>query len=119
MWISLFFYVPYICFKIPHQKEGGTEDMMDKLDFQITRIGEGRISVEIYFKVGELVKELLGILYFEKAKRTYNRKPIGMDQWACVDAKVEGLYTKDGGITPKQIVAHAYELVKKFNEQNP
>lgn len=87
--------------------------MMDKLDFQITRIDEGRIRVEIYFVVGEVVKELLGILYFEKAKRSFNRKPVGMDQWVCVDAKVEGLYTKDGGITPKQIVARCYELIKQ------
>lgn len=87
---------------------------MDKLSFEITRMDPERICVEVYFKG---VGELLGILYFERAKRSYNRKPIGMNQWACVDAKVEGLYTKDGGITPKQIVAHCYDLVKRFNEE--
>ena len=85
---------------------------MENIVFEIQKI-EDRLSVEVYFKMGETVKEFMGILYFEKAKRSFNRKPIGMDAWACVDAKVEGLYTKDGGITPKQIVARAYEEIKR------
>ena len=76
---------------------------MDKLSYDITLITPERISVEVLFKVGELT-ESLGILYFEKAKRGYVRKPIGLNSWACVDAKVEGLYTKDESITPAQII---------------
>ena len=77
---------------------------MDKLSYDITLITPERISVEVLFKVGEIT-ESLGILYFEKAKRGYVRKPIGLNSWACVDAKVEGLYTKDESITPAQIIS--------------
>jgi len=85
---------------------------MKDLVYEIQKIDD-RLSVEVYFKMGENLKEFLGILYFEKAKKAFQRKPIGMDAWACVDAKVEGLYTKDGGITPKQIVKEAYEKIKE------
>ena len=71
---------------------------MDKLSYDITLITAERISVEVLFNVGKLT-ESLGILYFEKAKRGYVRKPIGLNSWACVDAKVEGLYTKDESLT--------------------
>ncbi len=79
---------------------------MTKLQYDITQITPERVSVEILFKVGELT-ESLGILYFEKAKRGYVRKPIGMNSWACVDASVEGLYTKDESITPTEIISEA------------
>lgn len=84
---------------------------MDKLSFELTLITPDRISVEVSFKLGEL-QEHLGILYFEKAKTGFVRKPIGLDAWACVDAKVEGLYTKDESITPKMIVERARELIR-------
>ena len=85
---------------------------MENIVYEIQKI-EDRLSVEVYFKLGDHLKEFLGILYFEKAKRSFNRKPVGMDAWACVDAKVEGLYTKDKSITPKQIVSEAYEQIKR------
>ena len=78
--------------------------VMDKLSYDITLIAPDRISVEVLFNIGKLT-ESLGILYFEKAKRGYVRKPIGLNAWACVDAKVEGLYTKDESITPAQIIS--------------
>ncbi len=84
---------------------------MDKLSFDITLITSDRISVEVCFNIGAL-KEHLGILYFEKAKRGYVRKPIGLDAWACVDAKVEGLYSKDESITPTQIVEMCRERIR-------
>ena len=55
----------------------------------------------------------LGTLYFEKAKRAFTNKPVGMNSWACVDAKVEGLYVVGGeNITPKDIVAHCQLLLR-------
>lgn len=86
---------------------------MGEISYNIERIDSERIRVEVYFKVGEMIVETLGILYFERAKRSFNRKPVGMNQWICVDAKVEGLYTKDEGITPKQIVAKCYDLIRE------
>jgi len=54
----------------------------------------------------------MGVLYFERAKKSFSRKPIGLNEWACVDAKVEGLYTVDEKITPKDIVDHCQGLIK-------
>ena len=86
---------------------------MGEIGYNIEKMDPNRIRVEVYFRVESVYVETLGILYFEKAKRSFNRKPVGMDQWACVDAKVEGLYTKDEGITPKQIVQECYRLIKE------
>ena len=83
--------------------ESPNVDTSAKLSYDITLITPERLSVEVLFKVGNLT-ESLGILYFEKAKRGYVRKPIGLNSWACVDAKVEGLYTKDESFTPAQII---------------
>jgi hemolysin-activating ACP:hemolysin acyltransferase len=56
----------------------------------------------------------LGTLYFEKAKRTFQRKPIGMNAWACIDAKIEGLYVHGGEhITPKDMVRKCQDLIRE------
>lgn len=109
MWITLFFYVPKLYIMGPQPK--GVVSM-DNLSFDITKMDSDRLRVEVYYKVGELVTELLGILYFEKAKKSFNTKPIGMDKWLCVDAKVEGLYTKDEAITPTKMIALCYDKIK-------
>jgi hypothetical protein len=46
----------------------------------------------------------VGVLFFERAKKTFTSKPISMNQWTCVDAKVrENIYIA-GDITPKELV---------------
>jgi hypothetical protein len=84
----------------------------DKLSFIVERIDEGRIRVEVNF-VDDGLCISLGILYFERAKRSFNRKPVGMDAWLCVDAKVEGLYERDNTTTPQQIVARCYDEIRR------
>jgi hypothetical protein len=86
---------------------------MDKLYFEVTKMDMDRVRVEVYYKISDTLKEFMGIMYYEKAKKSFNRKPVGMDAWACVDAKVEGLYTKDESITPKQIVSEGYNRIKQ------
>lgn len=54
----------------------------------------------------------LGSLYYEKAKKTFNRKPIGMNAWGCVDAKIEGLYEADENITPTVIMNKCQEVIR-------
>ena len=55
----------------------------------------------------------VGSLYFEKAKRGFNRKPIGMDAWVCVDAKIERLYeVSNYEIIPKEIVEVCQKMIK-------
>ena len=69
---------------------------------------EERIRFIISFKEQEV-----GSLYFEKAKRGFNRKPIGMDAWVCVDAKIERLYeVSDYEVFPKHIVETCQKMIK-------
>lgn len=87
--------------------------MIENFIFEVSKVDDNRIRVEVYYKFSDILKEFMGIMYYEKAKRSFNRKPVGMDAWACVDAKVEGLYTKDKAITPSQIVTEGYMQIKR------
>ena len=90
------------------------EYTVDTLSYDLNEIEEGRIRIVV--KLNEEVE--LGTLYFERAKKTFQRKPIGMDAWACVDAKVEGLYVYGGdNITPKDIVAKCQSLISSWSKR--
>jgi hypothetical protein len=54
----------------------------------------------------------LGSLYYEKAKRTFQRKPISMGSWACVDAKIEGLYEAGIDITPTEVMVQCQQEIR-------
>ena len=89
-----------------------TNYTVDDLTYQVDQIEEGRIRIIV--SLNEEVE--LGSLYFERAKKTFNRKPIGMNAWACVDAKVEGLYVYGGdNITPKDIVNKCQQLISSLS----
>ena len=69
---------------------------------------EERIRFIISFKEQEV-----GSLYFEKAKKGFTNKPLSMDAWVCVDAKIERLYEVSGyEITPKEIVETCQKMIK-------
>ena len=80
---------------------------MDNLSYTISPLEEGRIRIVIMLNDIEL-----GSLYYEKAKKTFNRKPIGMNAWGCVDAKIEGLYEADENITPTEVMNKCQELIR-------
>jgi len=78
------------------------------LTYDIFQLDEMKTRIVI-----SLYEKELGTLYFEKAKRAFTNKPVGMNSWACVDAKVEGLYVVGGeDITPKDIVAYCQQLLR-------
>ena len=90
------------------------EYTVDTLSYDLNEIEEGRIRIVV--SLNDEVE--LGTLYFEKAKKMFQRKPIGMDAWACVDAKVEGLYVVGGdNITPKDIVAKCQSLISSWSKR--
>ena len=69
---------------------------------------EDRIRFIISFNEQEV-----GSLYFEKAKRGFVNKPVSMDAWVCVDAKIERLYeVSDYEIFPKEIVEVCQKMIK-------
>ena len=75
---------------------------MDKMDNDIIRF------------IISFNEEEVGSLYFEKAKRGFNRKPIGMDAWVCVDAKIERLYeVSDYEVFPKEIVEVCQKMIRE------
>ena len=58
-------------------------------------------------------EEEVGSLYFEKAKKGFTNKPVSMDAWVCVDAKIERLYeVSDYEIFPKDIVEVCQKIIK-------
>ena len=84
---------------------------VDNLVYELSPMDEGVIRIVVLS--GD--QEELGSLYFERAKKTFQRKPIGMDAWGCVDAKIERLYEYGGdNITPKDIVGKCQELIKEY-----
>jgi hypothetical protein len=84
---------------------------VDNLVYELSPMDEGVIRIVVLS--GD--QEELGSLYFERAKKIFQRKPIGMDAWGCVDAKIEGLYEYGGdNITPKDIMGKCQELIKEY-----
>jgi hypothetical protein len=80
------------------------EDFVYKMDV----IEEGRIRFIVSLNEVEM-----GSLYFEKAKKGFTNKPVSMDAWVCVDAKIEKLYeVSEYDITPKQIVEVCQKMIK-------
>jgi hypothetical protein len=81
---------------------------MDNLSYTISPLEGDRLRIVIMLNDIEL-----GSLYYEKAKKTFNRKPIGMNAWGCVDAKIEGLYEADENITPTEVMNKCQELIRQ------
>ena len=81
---------------------------IDDLQYEMTQLDPNKIRIIV--KLDEIE---LGTLYFEKAKVGFTNKPIGLNSWACVDAKVETLYIHGGeDVTPKDIVAKCQDLIR-------
>jgi len=54
----------------------------------ISHLDTGAIRIELYDKA---TKTFMGVLYYEKAKNGFSRKPVGLNKMACVDAKIQFL----------------------------
>jgi hypothetical protein len=108
MWKTIF--VDKFILYVPQPIFMNMEITVDTLSYTMDVIEEGRIRMVV-----SLIDRVeLGTLYFEKAKRAFQRKPIGMNGWACIDAKIEGLYVHGGEhITPKDMVRKCQDLIKQ------
>ena len=85
-------------------------DIRENIRFNLETLDPNRVMVEVTL-LNEMV---LGILYFENPKQTWNKKPLLSKKWRCVDAKVEGLYVHGGeDITPKDIIRACQDLVEE------
>ena len=95
----------------PHKFGGRKQPLnnktMEDLIFNLDKIDEGVIRITI--SDHNIIQK--GVLYFEKVKVGFNRKPISMNSWACVDAKIEGLYDMGGDFTPLDILNKCQQLL--------
>ena len=108
MWKTIFVDNFILC--VPQPIFINMEITVDTLSYKMDPIDDGVIRIVI--SLNEQVE--LGTLYFEQAKKTFQRKPVGMNGWACVDAKIEGLYVHGGEhITPKDMVRKCQDLIKQ------
>ena len=86
-------------------------DFIYKMD-KMEDTSDGRSADKIRFIISFKEQEV-GSLYFEKAKKGFTNKPLSMDAWVCVDAKIEKLYeVSDYEIIPKEIVEVCQKMIK-------
>jgi hypothetical protein len=83
---------------------------MDNLIFNISSMDD-----KIVITITDKDQVHKGLLYFERVKVGFNRKPISMNSWACVDAKTEGLYEMGGDFSPLDILNKCQELIREYN----
>jgi hypothetical protein len=93
--------------------ESTNVDPSAKITFNVEFLGDDRARVEVLYENEYNV----GIMYYEKPKKGWTNKPITPTMWVCVDAKVEGLYSKDKEITPKDIVRMGQEKISSLLEE--
>jgi hypothetical protein len=83
---------------------------MEDLTFDIDAMDPHRVRVLINHSGNEV-----GVLYFEKAKKGFVNKPVGMNAWACVDGNLEKLHEIGGeSITPKDLMYHCLKLISSL-----
>jgi hypothetical protein len=87
---------------------------MEDLIFNIEWVDENVIRVVI----SDHNLNQKGVLYFEKVKVGFNRKPISMNSWACVDAKIEGLYDMGGDYSSLDILNKCQQLLSSLVSVN-
>lgn len=79
------------------------------MTYKLSEIEVGRLRITISKDDNEV-----GVLYFERAKSSFQNKPISMNSWRCVDAKVDGLYEQTEEVPiPKEIIMNCQVLIKE------
>ena len=82
---------------------------MDFIVPSITYLEDNRIRIDLYTKEGGT---FLGMLYYERAKNGFQRKPIGLKKMACVDAKIETLFNLFPQVEPKDVLDFCQSLLE-------
>lgn len=82
---------------------------MDFIVPTIIRLDDNRVRIDLHSKEGGT---FLGMLYYEKAKNGFLRKPIGLQKMACVDAKIETLFNLHPHLEPKDVLDYCQSLLK-------
>jgi hypothetical protein len=83
---------------------------MGELGYRVVKLEDGVVRVEIF---NEDMMEM-ATLYFEHAKKGFNKKPIGMDGWVCIDARVDGPLYDYSGLSPKDIIQECRNRIDEY-----
>lgn len=83
---------------------------MGELGYRVVKLEDGVVRVEIF---NEDMMEM-ATLYFEHAKKGFNKKPIGMDGWVCIDAKVWGNLYGYSKLTPRQVIDECRKRIDEY-----
>lgn len=74
---------------------------------------DNKIVLELYDNVGEM----MGIMYYERAKKSFTNKPISMNKWGMVDCKIERLYEKYPEVEPIDVLRWGDKLITTYITQ--
>jgi len=83
---------------------------MEDLIFNIEWVDKGVIRITI--SDHNLIQK--GVLYFEKVKVGFNRKPLSMNSWTCIDSKIEGLYDVSDDFSSLDILNKCQEIIRDY-----
>jgi hypothetical protein len=86
---------------------------MDFIAPKLQHTEDGRIIIELYDRA---TQTFMGVLYYEKAKNGFTRKPVGLNKMACVDAKIETLFNLHPHLQPKDVLDYCQSLVEGGNK---
>lgn len=78
------------------------------MEYKLNEIESGRIRAVISNGNKEVAT-----LYFEKAKNSFQNKPLTMNSWRCVDAKVEDETIFNEDFIPKDMIGKCQDLIKE------
>ena len=87
-----------------------SDEPRDEVPFvpTINYLDDNRVRIELYTKEGGT---FLGMLYYEKAKNGFSKKPVGLRKMACVDAKIETLFNLFPHVEPKDVLDYCQSLL--------
>jgi len=88
---------------------------MDFIVPTIQTTEDGRVIIELYDKT---TNTFMGVLYYERAKNGFSRKPVGLKKMACVDAKIETLFNLHPHLQPKDILDYCQLLISGGEQSN-
>jgi len=92
-------------------KEKGMEELIFNLSEMDYDTPDGRSVDRFRVTITDTDHNEKGVLYFEKVKTSFNRKPISMNSFVCVDAKITGLYDMGGDYSSLDILNRCQEVI--------
>ena len=84
------------------------ENYQTEIKTYVTKMSDERYRVEFFHHDAEYLS-----LYYERAKKGFVSKPVGLNTWVCVEAKYSDgdIYKLFPDLTPRQLIDWGQKLV--------